>query len=210
MVLFGIWGSASNDLYVVGGVATAGDGDAGANAPDGGTAPTAAPTPRQPTRGWSCTRPMAGELADRRGRGHSVPAAARVRHPDGATVYAAGDCGSVAHTTDHGASWSRSGTTAVAVNDNDYDFTISDVWVSPAGTSYLLEDGSGYVNPDSPYDQHVCRAIDVELDGASSHRPPGASVCRRAAGSAPPRWACGAPQTTTCGSWAFSILWHRS
>jgi len=168
MVLFGIWGSASNDLYVVGGVATAGDGDAGANrARRWARHPTAAPDATTTYRGgglalvrWrgeldrpSRTRPQRACCgtcpAPPTARPYTPPATAARWH----------------HTTDHGASWSRSGTTAVAVNDNDYDFTISDVWVSPAGTSYLLEDGSGYVNPDSPYDQHVCRAIDVELDG---------------------------------------------
>jgi photosystem II stability/assembly factor-like uncharacterized protein len=211
MVLFGIWGSASNDLYVVGGVATAGDGDAGANAPDGGTAPDG---------GADATTTYAGVVLHSSDGGASwqtvadAATACLLRHvsgtPDGATVYAAGDCGSVAHTTDHGASWSRSGTTAVAVNDNDYDFTISDVWVSPAGTSYLLEDGSGYVNPDSPYDQHVCRAIDVELDGALLTQTTG---CERL----PPS---GGFSATPMGVWGtadddvwivgFSILWHRS
>jgi photosystem II stability/assembly factor-like uncharacterized protein len=204
MVLFGCWGSASNDLYVVGGVATASDGDAGANPSDGGMAPDG---------GANTTTTYPGVVLHSSDAGVSwqtvadAATACLLWHvsgtPDGATVYVAGNCGSVAHTTDHGASWSRSGTAAVGYDD----FEISDVWVSPTGTSYLLEDGSGF-NPATPADQHVCRAIDVEpfiMGTAGCERlPPSGGF------SASPAGVWGTADDDVWIVSSSSILWHRS
>ena len=97
MVLWGAWGSASSDLYVVGGVAIVGDGGVGADVPAGAAVPN----------GGAAIPPAYGGVVLHSSDGGTtwlnVADAAtpgllwRVSGTaDGATVYAVGACGSVA------------------------------------------------------------------------------------------------------------------
>jgi len=206
MVLFGIWAPPAT-TFMSWRRCDRGDGDAGANAPDGGTAPDGGADATTTYAGWSCTRPMAGELADRRGRGHSVPAAARVRHPDGATVYAAGDCGSVptrpitalpGRVGHHGRSRKRQ---RLRLHDLRR--------LGLAGRDQLsLEDGSGYVNPIRRMTSTSAAPSTSSLT-APSHTDHRVRASAASGGSAPPDGRVG---TADDDVWivGFSILWHRS
>ena len=207
MVLWGAWGSASGDLYVVGGVVITGDGGVGGDAPDGGGTPD----------GGAATLPVYGGVvlhsSDSGMTWQNVVDAAtacllwRVSGTeDGATVYAVGDCGSVASTTDHGTTWSISG--AVSAGE---DYAINDVWVSPTGTSYLLPEGRGFTGLGLSNGYSVCRAVDLEDNGVTIITSTG---CQRL----PPNggfssspiaiWGTSDDDVWTVGS--YTPLWHRS
>lgn len=204
MVLKGIWGFASNELYVVGGtVPTA--GDAGANTLDGGTTPDG---------GSAATAYLGLVLHSSDGgiswqRVEQATTACELWHvsgsPDAATVFAVGTCGSVARTTDYGASWSTSG---AAVAGHDYD--ISDVWVSPIGTSYLLAQGRHYASFVAPGDQLVCRDIYVEDDGNIATQATGCERLPPSGGSSDsPMGVWGTSDNDVWIVSAGSILWHH-
>ncbi len=207
IVLNGIWGSASNDLYVVGGVvSTADDGDAGTNTHEGGTTPDA---------GTDATTAYLGLVLHSSDGGMSwqriedATTACELWHvsgsPDGATVFAAGTCGSVAHTTDYGASWSTSGAASAG-----HDYDITDVWVSPIGTSYLLAQGRGYANLAGRGNQMVCRDIKVEDDRNLSIQTAGCESLPPSGGlSASPMGVWGTSDNNVWIVSAGSILWHR-
>ena len=207
MVLWGAWGSASGGLYVVGGVAITVDGGAGADAPDGGGAPDA---------GSASLPRYSGVVLHSSDGGMTWQNVAAAATPcmlwrvsgtaDGATVYAVGDCGSVASTTDHGATWSRSG--AVSAGEA---YAINDVWVSPTGTSYLLPAGRGYGGPASPGDYHVCRAVDVIDNGVLVSQSTGCELLPPKNGSISSPiaiWGTTDDDVWTVGG--YTPLWHRS
>jgi hypothetical protein len=138
--LGGLWGSAASaDLYAVGGGMSI-----GAN-------PGAPGVILHSADGGDTWQPILGGLACAL---WSVSGTS-----DGANISAAGDCGTVAISTDHGATWSTSG-----VNPPPKDYAITGVWVSPTGTSYFLPAGSGFeVDPFGPY--LVCQSVQVTDTG---------------------------------------------
>lgn len=137
LALGGLWGSAgSADLYAVGGVPPIGVSPPGPgvilHSSDGGD------TWQQILDGLAC------------------PLLSVAGTSDGANVSAAGDCGTVAVTTDYGATWSTSG-----VNPSATDYGIAGVWVSPTGTSYFLLSGDGFYFGIPPSAYSVCRSVQV-------------------------------------------------
>jgi photosystem II stability/assembly factor-like uncharacterized protein len=136
LALFGVWGSAASaDLYVVGGAAPVSGSSSGSgvilHSADGGDT-------------WQ-------DILD----SLTCPLWSVSGTSDGANVSAAGDCGTVAITTDHGLTWATSGVSAARG-----DFGIKGVWVSPTGTSYFLPFGDGfYSDPFHAYS--VCRSVQV-------------------------------------------------
>jgi photosystem II stability/assembly factor-like uncharacterized protein len=207
MMLWGAWGSASGDLYVVGGVVITGDGGVGADASDGGGAPDGGAA-IFPVYGGVVLHSSDGGMTWQNVANAATPCILwRVSGTaDGATVYAVGGCGSVASTTDHGATWSRSGAASAGEN-----YAINDVWVSPTGTSYLLAAGRGFSGP-SLGDYQVCRAVDVGDNGALVTVSTGCELLPPNDGgfSSSPMaiWGTADDDVWTVGS--YTPLWHRS
>lgn len=142
LTLFAVWGAAASaDLYAVGGHTTS---DATASGPglilhstDGGD------TWQHVLDGLACTL-------------FSVSGTA-----DGATVTAAGDCATVATTTDHGATWASSGFPSPLG-----DFSINGVWVSPTGTNHLLVSGDKFYGASfASWDVCLSVHVDAQLIG---------------------------------------------
>jgi photosystem II stability/assembly factor-like uncharacterized protein len=229
MAIWAAWGSGSGDLYAVGGVsvvegsdggAAAGDIDAGAPAPDGGP-PDGGGVPD--AGGAGSTTAFVGVVLHSADGGASwrvvadASTACGLWHvagtADGAIVYAVGACGSVVWTTDHGASWSKSGAAGAGE-----DYGISDVWVSPSGTSYLLAAGSAYTNLAAPTIQLVCRSIDVEdlsplgpmltMTTGCENLPPFGSPTNNYSSTPVAVWGTSDDDVWILG--AGLVFWHRS
>jgi photosystem II stability/assembly factor-like uncharacterized protein len=198
MVLWGAWGSAGGgDLYVVGGATVVGDGGVGDGAADSGI-PTYTGVVLRSSDGGATWQNIAGAS--------TACILWRVSGTaDGATVYAVGDCGSVASTTDHGATWTISGATRAGEN-----YGVSDVWVSPTGTSYLVLDGRGW-NPNSA-DQHVCRGVEVGDNGALVAVSTGCEVLppSSSGSSSSPLAIWGTTDDDVWVAGVYTPLWHRS
>jgi photosystem II stability/assembly factor-like uncharacterized protein len=191
MWLWGAWGSAGGgDLYVVGGLMKAGDGGADAiptytgvvlHSSDGGAS-------------WENVADAATPCILWRVSGTA----------DGAIVYAVGDCGSVASTTDHGATWTWSG--AVTAGGN---YGISDVWLSPTGTPYLLQDGRGWnLNVTAEY---VCHGLEVGDNGSLIAISTGCELLPpTSAGSiSSPLAIWGTTDDDVWVAGVYGMLWHR-
>jgi hypothetical protein len=183
--LFALWGSAASvDLYAVGGLkatsATASGSGLILHSTDGGE------IWERVLDGLACTLWSVSGTAD------------------GASVSAAGDCGTIAATTDHGATWSKSG-----LSNPTRELGIKGVWMSPTGASHFLVSGEGfYLEPFHAYD--VCQSVDVDDHGA------GTGGCEELP---PYTFSSGSMETSTplaiWGTsdddiWATGIyLWHR-
>jgi photosystem II stability/assembly factor-like uncharacterized protein len=213
MVLWGAWGSnGGGELYVVGGVTVVGDGGVsgdvpdGGDAPDGGVAADGGADVTIPTYVGVVLRSTDGGATWQKVAGTTTACLLwRVSGTaDGATVYAVGDCGSIASTTDHGATWTLSG--AVSAGGN---YGISDVWVSPIGTAYLVQDGRGWNLTGA--DQHVCHDIEVGDNGVLIASSTGCEVLPPTSGgfSSSPLAIWGTTDDDVWVVGAYTPLWHR-
>jgi len=125
ILLWGVWGSRINDIYAVGATVAFSITDADlSNVGDGGAAEGGV---------LSITGGVVLHSSDEGLTWQTMTAApCPLWHvsgvPDGTAVYAAGSCGTIAWTTDHGASWSTTGDPAVG---NVLELT--SVAVSPGG-----------------------------------------------------------------------------
>jgi hypothetical protein len=117
-VLFGLWASGPNDVYATGGVPPPGGADGGSTSGASGASITGVIL-HSADGGVSWTRVLTaptGALWNAWGT------------PDGAAVYAGGAAGTIAWTTDHGATWQTNGR-----SDPNTAYDLDDVWVSPNG-----------------------------------------------------------------------------
>ena len=82
--------------------------------------------------------------------------------PDGASVTAAGNSGTIVSTTDHGTSWTTSGAPSSGA-----DLQISGVWVSPARDELLPPVGAQIsADPAAGGNQRICTSVSVSQEGA--------------------------------------------
>jgi len=128
--------------------------------------------------------------------------------PDGASVTAAGNSGTVVSTTDHGTSWTTSGAPSSGA-----DFQISGVWVSPRGTSYFLPSGRRFpTDPAAGGNPRICTSVSVSQEGAAGVILTSTGGCqvlppdRGAYASAQGVWGTGDDDIWVVGASGF--IWH--
>jgi photosystem II stability/assembly factor-like uncharacterized protein len=220
VTILDMWGSAG-EVYAVGlkaknTGAAAGDGnDVGGDDADGGDAgATDAAVPQLDAAG----APFTGLVLRSTDAGETwnaviSEAPCQFWHvagtDDARAVYAAGNCGTLAWTADHGASWTTTGA-ASQYNRNDIDVSIGGVWTSPQPAAPLLipklSDSTFFAVQDD-----VCRWVDVEDSFTDKigceHLPPRSVASGTETATVKGLWG-----KSEHDLWAFSalgLLWHR-